>query len=134
MMVAGMPLGLTLGLGPSASVPVISALTLSRGGNAITLNRQLYDAGVRSLADFKAALAHRPDQVHTLAAVHPASMQNLLLRHWLASGGIDPDRDVTVTMIPPPRWSLPCDQGRSMATVWGNRGTPGRYTRASGWC
>ncbi len=103
MMVAGMPLGLTLGLGRSASVPVISALTLSRGGNAITLNRQLYDAGVRSLADFKAALAHRPDQVHTLAAVHPTSMQHLLLRHWLASGGIDPDRDVTVTMIPPPQ-------------------------------
>ena len=28
-------------------------------------------------------------------------MHNLLLRYWLASGGIDPDRDVSVTVIPP---------------------------------
>jgi nitrate/nitrite transport system ATP-binding protein len=33
--------------------------------------------------------------------VHPASMHNLLLRYWLASGGIDPDQDVTLTAIPP---------------------------------
>ncbi|MGB5974007.1 MAG: CmpA/NrtA family ABC transporter substrate-binding protein, partial [Nodosilinea sp.] len=76
-------------------------LTLSRNGNAITFSKQLYDQGVRSLADFKANLDRRPDQVHTLAAVHPTSMHNLLLRYWLASGGIDPDRDVSITVIPP---------------------------------
>ena len=35
--------------------------------------------------------------------VHPASMHNLLLRYWLASGGIDPDKDVNLTVIPPPQ-------------------------------
>jgi nitrate/nitrite transport system ATP-binding protein len=101
IMVAGMPLGITLGYGNQRPQPMVSALTLSRNGNAITFNRRLYDAGVRSLADFKAAIDRRPDQVHTLAAVHPTSMHNLLLRYWLASGGIDPDRDVSVTVIPP---------------------------------
>jgi nitrate/nitrite transport system ATP-binding protein len=101
IMVAGMPLGITLGYGNQRPQPMVSALTLSRNGNAITFNRRLYDAGVRSLADFKAAIDRRPDRVHTLASVHPTSMHNLLLRYWLASGGIDPDRDVSVTVIPP---------------------------------
>jgi nitrate/nitrite transport system ATP-binding protein len=35
--------------------------------------------------------------------VHPASMHNLMLRHWLASGGIDPDCDVEIIVIPPPQ-------------------------------
>ncbi len=100
-MVAGMPLGMTLGYGNQISRPMVSALTLSRNGDAITFSKRLYDQGVRSLGDFKAAIDGRPDQVHTLAAVHPTSMQNLLLRYWLASGGIDPDRDVSVTAIPP---------------------------------
>lgn len=100
-MVAGMPLALTMGMSGSISSPIITALTLSRNGNAITLSKRFYDEGVRTLEDFKAAIASRPDQVHTLGMVHPASMHNLILRHWLASGGIDPDRDVALTVIPP---------------------------------
>jgi bicarbonate transport system ATP-binding protein len=33
--------------------------------------------------------------------VHPSSLHNLLLRYWLAAGGIHPDRDVNLTTIPP---------------------------------
>ena len=102
-MVAGMPLSLTLGAGNKPSVPVVSALTLSRNGNAITLSKHLYNQGVRTLADFKAAIQKTPDKVHTLGMVYPSSMHNLMLRYWLASGGIDPDHDVALTVIPPPQ-------------------------------
>lgn len=102
-MVAGMPLTLTIGAGNKPSVPVVSALTLSRNGNAITLSKNLYNKGVRNLADFKAAIQENPDKVHTLGMVYPSSMHNLMLRYWLASGGIDPDRDVALTVIPPPQ-------------------------------
>ncbi|MBD1805450.1 ABC transporter substrate-binding protein [Microcoleus sp. FACHB-SPT15] len=102
-MVAGMPMSLTLGAGNNTPVPMVSALALSRNGNAITLSKRLYDQGVRTLADFKAALQATPDKVHTLGVVYPSSMQNLMLRYWLASGGIDPDRDVSLTVIPPPQ-------------------------------
>ncbi|MFP4298032.1 MAG: nitrate ABC transporter ATP-binding protein [Spirulinaceae cyanobacterium] len=101
--VAGMPLAMTLGIGGKAPLPVVTALTLSRNGNAITLSRQFYDEGVRTLADFKAAIDRTPDTVHTLGMVHPSSMHNLMLRYWLASGGIDPDRDVNLVVIPPPQ-------------------------------
>ncbi|HBB35320.1 MAG TPA: bacitracin ABC transporter ATP-binding protein [Cyanobacteria bacterium UBA8803] len=102
-MVAGMPLTLTMGAGNKTPLPVVSALTLSRNGNAITLNKDFYNRGVRTLADFKAALQETPDKVHTLGVVYPSSMQNLMLRYWLASGGIDPDLDVALTVIPPPQ-------------------------------
>jgi nitrate/nitrite transport system ATP-binding protein len=102
-MVAGMPLTLTVGAGNKTPVPVVTALALSRNGNAITLSKRLYDQGVRTLADFKAAIQETPDKVHTLGMVYPSSMHNLMLRYWLASGGIVPDQDVALTVIPPPQ-------------------------------
>lgn len=76
---------------------------LARNGNAITLSRQLYDQGVRSLRSLKSALMATPDRVPTFGVVHPDSMHNLMLRYWLAAGGIDPDRDVNLTVIAPPQ-------------------------------
>ena len=102
-MLAGMPTTITIGAGNKSSVPIVSALNLSRGGNAITLSKLFYDQGVRNLADFKKAITKSPDKVHTLGMVYPSSMHNLLLRYWLASEGIDPDRDVGLTVIPPPQ-------------------------------
>lgn len=102
-MVAGMPLAITLGMGNQIPLPIITALVMSRNGNAITLAKKFAQAGVKNLADLKAQLQASPDEVPTLGMVHPASMQNLLLRYWLASGGIDPDQDVTLTRLPPPQ-------------------------------
>jgi nitrate/nitrite transport system ATP-binding protein len=59
--------------------------------------------GIKTVADLKNALKSTPDEVHTFGMVHPASMHNLMLRYWLASGGIDPDLDVNLTVIPPPQ-------------------------------
>ncbi|AUT00174.1 bacitracin ABC transporter ATP-binding protein [Nostoc sp. CENA543] len=100
-MLAGMPLALTLGAGGNPSIPVVNALNLSRNANAITLSKRLYSQGVRNLADLKAVINTTPDQILTLGVVHPAAMQNLLLRYWLAAGGIDPDRDISLRVIPP---------------------------------
>jgi bicarbonate transport system ATP-binding protein len=86
-------------------VPVVSGLTMTRNGNAITLAKHFYDQGVYTLSDFQAMLRQSPKQRHTLGMVHPSSMHNLLLRYWLAAGGIDPDRDVTLSTIPRPNGS-----------------------------
>ncbi|WP_341730795.1 nitrate ABC transporter ATP-binding protein [Microcoleus sp. EPA2] len=102
-MVAGMPIAMLLGLDGEMPVPVCSALTLSRNGNAIVLGKHLYNQGIRTLEDLKAAIDSTPDKAHTLGMVHPASMHNLLFRYWLAAGGIDPDLDVALTVIPPPQ-------------------------------
>ncbi len=100
-MPAGMPLWLTLGGEEQPSIPMVSALTMTRNGNAITFDNELKGQGVHSLGDFKKYVDRTRDRTHTLGVVHPSSMHNLLLRYWLAAGGIDPDIDVSLKTIPP---------------------------------
>jgi bicarbonate transport system ATP-binding protein len=100
-MPSGMPVWLTVGGHDGRPVPVVSSLTLTRNGNAITLDKRFYDQGVYTLADFKQLLQQSATQEHTLGMVHPSSMHNMLLRYWLAAGGIDPDKDVSLKTIPP---------------------------------
>jgi bicarbonate transport system ATP-binding protein len=100
-MPSGMPLWITLGGAGAQSVPVVSSLTMTRNGNAITIDQRFRDQGVTTLADFKAMLLQSRDRLHRMGVVHPSSMHNLLLRYWLASAGIDPDRDVQLKTIPP---------------------------------
>jgi bicarbonate transport system ATP-binding protein len=100
-MPAGMPVWLTLGGMDGRPLAVVSALTLTRNGNAITLSQRFYDQGIHTLQDLKQLLLNSQDQQHILGVVHPASMHNLLLRYWLAAGEIHPDRDVNLTTIPP---------------------------------
>ncbi len=99
-MPSGMPLWITLG-GASQSVPIVSALTMTRNGNAITLDKRFEERRVKTLADFRAMIQESPNSPHRMGVVHPSSMHNLLLRYWLASAGIDPDLDLQLKMIPP---------------------------------
>jgi bicarbonate transport system ATP-binding protein len=100
-MPAGMPTWLTTGGHQETPTPTVSALTIARNGNAITLGRKFYEQGVTNAVEFKQRLLALDGESHTLGVVHPSSMHNLLLRYWLAAGGIDPDRDVSIKTIPP---------------------------------
>jgi bicarbonate transport system ATP-binding protein len=109
-MPSGMPLWMTLGGHNNQPIPVVTALTMTRNGNAITLAKRFYDRGIYTLSDFKRMLLESPGQ-HRMGIVHPSSMHNLLLRYWLASGGIDPDRDVTLKNIPPAQMVVDLQKG-----------------------
>lgn len=101
-MPAGMPLWMSLGGGtPAQTVPVVTSLTMTRNGNAITFNQRFQEQGITTLSAFKEMLDASPDKQHRMGVVHPASMHNLLLRYWLASAGIDPDHDLELKTIPP---------------------------------
>lgn len=99
-MPSGLPMWMTLG-GAGVCKPIVTALTMTRNGNAISLDRRFYDRGIHTLADFKGMLKSTRDRTHRMGVVHPSSMHNLLLRYWLAAGGIDPDHDVELKTIPP---------------------------------
>lgn len=105
-MLAPMPLSSTLGLG-NLQAPIITALGLNMGGNAITLAQGLLErmrdgsaAALKAVVDQDRAAGRPP---LTLAMVHPFSTHNYELRLWLAGGGIDPDRDVRLVVVPPPQ-------------------------------
>lgn len=79
----------------------LTGLLLGFNGSAITLSNELWCAGVR---DAESLGAHVRDQRQrrplTFGVVLGLSSQNYNLRKWLRSGGIDPDRDVRIIVIP----------------------------------
>lgn len=100
---AGMVIAATLGLG-SAPVDCMTGLILNLNGNAITLSRRLHDRGVRDGHSLREYLGRRRSGTPlTFASVFPSSSHHFLLRHWLVSHGIDPERDVRLVVIPPPQ-------------------------------
>ena len=113
---APLPLALTLGI-DSVNVPLVNVMTLQLNGNALTLSSALWreieeaapdlldkgppvDARAIAAVVARRAAAGRPQLV--LASVFPYSVQNYMVRLWLSSGGVDPDRDVRLTIVPPP--------------------------------
>ncbi|PAX53336.1 ABC transporter ATP-binding/substrate-binding protein [Brunnivagina elsteri] len=110
-MPSGMPMWMTLGGHKNKPLPVVSALTMTRNGNAITLNKNFLQQGVQDLSSFHDFLLRTRDKRHTMGVVHPASMHNLLLRYWLAAGGIDPDEDVHIQTIPPAQMVVDLQNG-----------------------
>jgi nitrate ABC transporter ATP-binding subunit len=101
LMPAGMPVWMTVGGMNNKPIPVATALTMTRNGNAITLDKRFVDQGIRTLNDLRRFLVATPDKRHTFGVAHPASNHNLLLRYWLAAGGIDPQKDVAISNLSP---------------------------------
>jgi nitrate/nitrite transport system ATP-binding protein len=100
-MVAAMPLAMTIGMNGLPAVPTSTPLVLSRNGNAITLSQELYERGAQSLSELKSVIAMDQDRRYRIGIVHDCSMHNLMLRYWLASGNIDPDREIDLVILPP---------------------------------
>ena len=98
-------LGLSGGQGPEA---IVVPAALSLNGNTVTLAERwaapvLSDGGapaIETARRFNALIRERGEKP-VLAVVHTFSTHNLLLRYWLAAGGIDPARDVAFTVVPP---------------------------------
>jgi nitrate/nitrite transport system ATP-binding protein len=99
-MVAAMPLAMTLGMDGQPSLPIVTPLVLSRNGNAITLSQEFADRGIKTLSDLKSTIADQ-ERIYKIGIVHDCSIHNLMLRYWLASAGIDPDRHVDLVVVPP---------------------------------
>ena len=90
-----------LGLG-CPPCEVLTALVLNLHGNAITLARRLWDAGVRDAATLHEHVRlRRSRELLTLGVVFPFSSHSLLLRRWLHHAGLEADRDVRLVVVPP---------------------------------
>lgn len=114
-MLAAMPIAATLGLG-ALHRPMVTAFSMDLNGNAITVSNDLFarmcaiDAEaacqpvgsarvLKELVDAERSAGKAP---LTFAMVYPFSTHNYQLRYWLAAGGIDPDYDVNLVVVPPP--------------------------------
>jgi two-component system, oxyanion-binding sensor len=81
---------------------VLTSLVLNLNGNAITLSRALWEAGVRDADTLREhARTRKARQPLTFGVVFPFSSHHMMLRDWLRSAHLEPDRDVRIVVVPP---------------------------------
>ena len=99
----GTAYAMTMGLQGSPVKPTVIPCYLNRNGQAITLTKSLLDKGAKTPAQIKplALEAKAKGSPMTFAMTYPPGTHAMWMRFWLASGGINPDRDVSLITIPP---------------------------------
>jgi two-component system, oxyanion-binding sensor len=105
----------SLGLG-HVKVPTVATFNLGLNGNAITVSPGLHaaimselsgdrfdpTATATALARVVAARRKGGAEPLTFGMTFPFSTHNYQLRFWMAAGGVDPDEDVRMVVLPPP--------------------------------
>jgi two-component system, oxyanion-binding sensor len=105
----------SLGLG-HVKVPIIAPFALGVNGNAITVSPALQASlaaaadgdltdplvSGRALARVVAQRKAKGEEPLTFGMSFPFSSHNYGLRFWMAAGGVDPDEDVRLAVLPPP--------------------------------
>jgi NitT/TauT family transport system ATP-binding protein len=105
----------SLGLG-HIRVPIVAPFNLGLNGNAITVSPTLhaaimaeidgdrFDPMATALALSRVVAARRKNGAEplTFGMTFPFSTHNYQLRFWMAAGGVDPDEDVRLVVLPPP--------------------------------
>jgi ABC-type nitrate/sulfonate/bicarbonate transport system substrate-binding protein len=115
-MLAPMALACALGADGPAT-PMIAPMALNVNGSSLGVSTSLAvqlaalegnaapevprtAAALKRLIDKRRVTGERP---LTFAVVFPFSIHAYMLRYWLGAAGIDPDRDIRITVVPPPR-------------------------------
>jgi len=105
----------SLGLG-HVKVPIAAPCNLGLNGNAITVSPALHAAimgelsgdrfdpmaTAQALARVVAMRRKSSTEPLTFGMTFPFSTHNYQLRFWMAAGGVDPDEDVRLVVLPPP--------------------------------
>jgi nitrate/nitrite transport system substrate-binding protein len=136
-MLAGQPIGATIGIGTEAHV--VTPFSMDLNGNAITVSNEVWEQMKANAPDLKQAKPSHPisaaalkpivekqkamGQPLKMGMVFPLSTHNYELRYWLAGAGISPgyytrgdttgttDADVLISVTPPPQMPATLEQG-----------------------
>lgn len=79
----------------------LTGFVINRHGNGVTLSRQLWDQGIRTMAEIPKAVSQGAHSKLRLGIVHSASSHHFLLRSLLGRSGLMLDRDAEIVTLPP---------------------------------
>ena len=136
-MLAGQPLGASVGIGTKADV--VTGFSMDLNGNAITVSNEVWALMKPALASDASGKPVHPIPASALkpalekfkangksfkmAMVFPVSTHNYELRYWLAAGGINPGfyspsdvtgqtrADILISVTPPPQMPATLEAG-----------------------
>ncbi len=87
-------------------LPMYTMLNLNEDGQAISISNEFKDLAIKlDSSPLKAAFEKKKaaGKEVKLAMTFPGGTHDLWIRYWMAAGGIDPDKDVSTIVVPPPQ-------------------------------
>jgi nitrate/nitrite transport system substrate-binding protein len=102
-MLLGMPIAATMGLAGSPKKPMIIPWLLNRNGQAISLKNEWkghVSDDPKALKPF-VEKAKKLGEPLTFAVTFPPGTHAMWMRYYLGAGGINPDKDVSLIVVPP---------------------------------
>jgi nitrate/nitrite transport system substrate-binding protein len=90
--------------GPKVPMHIMARLNVN--GQAISVSKYYKDMGVGLDSSKMKAIFAKMRQTGgdpKVAVTFPGGTHDLWMRYWLAAGGIDPDKDVSTIVVPPPQ-------------------------------
>ncbi|HQR74354.1 MAG TPA: CmpA/NrtA family ABC transporter substrate-binding protein [Sulfurovum sp.] len=136
-MLAAMPIASTLGVG-SIQKDMVALMALGQNGDAITVSNKMYDAMMSADADatkkgsslgLKKVIDSKTMGVPEFGMTFPTGTHNYHIRYWMAAGGVNPDTDVALKVVPPPQMVANMTAGNidgyCVGEPWGQRAVVG---------
>jgi nitrate/nitrite transport system substrate-binding protein len=102
-MLTGMPIASTMGLLGSPKKPMIIPWMMNRNGQSISLKAELKGKVAADPKALKSLVmdAKAKGSPMTFAITFPPGTHAMWMRYWLGAGGINPDKDVALIVVPP---------------------------------
>jgi nitrate/nitrite transport system substrate-binding protein len=102
-MLIGMPIASTMGLLGSPKVPMVIPWMLNRNGQCISLKNELKGKVAGDPKALKPFVdeAKKAGTPLTFAMTFPPGTHAMWMRYYLGAGGINPDKDVSLIVVPP---------------------------------
>ncbi|OWY66229.1 twin-arginine translocation pathway signal protein [cyanobacterium TDX16] len=120
--------------------PLCAAMTIHRHGNAMTMNRAMWDAGLRPWQeyngnleefgrDFRNYFDNLGSEKRVWAVVLSSAIYEYFVRYLSAAAGVDPTKEFRIIIIPPPQMvtnvRIGAMQAYMVAEPWNTRAITG---------
>ncbi|HIK56237.1 MAG TPA: ABC transporter substrate-binding protein [Synechococcales cyanobacterium M55_K2018_004] len=138
--VSGAVTNARLGAEGARQAPLCAAMTIHRHGNAITMSRAMWEAGIRPLKeyngdleafgrDFRRYFEGLPPEQRLWSVVLSSSIYEYFVRYLAAAVGVNPVTDFRITITPPPQMvtnmRIGAMQAYMVAEPWNTRAIAG---------
>lgn len=138
--VSGAVTNARIGAEGARHAPMCAAMTIHRHGNAMTMNKAMWDAGIRPLheyngdlekfgQDFRRYFDSLPSEKRVWAVVLSSAIYEYFARYLSAAVGVDPIEEFRIIIIPPPQMvsniRIGAMQAYMVAEPWNTRAIQG---------
>ncbi|PSB20146.1 twin-arginine translocation pathway signal protein [Phormidesmis priestleyi ULC007] len=138
--VSGAVTNARMGAEGARHAPLCAAMTIHRHGNAMTMNKAMWDAGLRPWFEYNGDLAafgqdfrryfdNLPPEKRVWAVVLSSAIYEYFVRYLVAATGVDPLKEFRVIIVPPPQMlvnvRIGAMQAYMVAEPWNTRAITG---------